>query len=182
MKNYNFLIIPILILTLAFTPAPYSRDQYKHWIDEDGDCQNTRAEVLIRDSLGPVTFRDNGNCTVESGTWVDPYTGKLFTKASDLDIDHVVPLKNAHTSGANSWNRAKKTAYANDLTHSKHLLAVSLSENRKKGADGPDHYLPPNEAYLCEYVVIWSEIKKAWHLRMNRDENKVINLIKKSHC
>jgi hypothetical protein len=48
----------------------FNRVDWKHWIDEDGDCQNTRDEVLIRDSRVPVTFvpRNDGKmCRVAAG-------------------------------------------------------------------------------------------------------------------
>ena len=40
----------------------YNRDDWDHWIDADGDCQGTRAEVLTRDSLKPVTYHSNVKC------------------------------------------------------------------------------------------------------------------------
>jgi hypothetical protein len=66
----------------------YNRDDWDHWIDADGDCQDTRAEVLIRDSQRPVSFDSGGQCKVASGLWERPYTGGSATDASQLDIDH----------------------------------------------------------------------------------------------
>lgn len=43
-----------------------------------------------------------------------------------VDIDHMVPLANAWCSGADTWNTAKRRAFANDLTNSQ-LIAVSAS-------------------------------------------------------
>lgn len=48
--------------------------------------------VLKRDGTDVKT---NNACVAESGNWVSPYDGVKFTAARDLDIDHMVPLKNA---------------------------------------------------------------------------------------
>ncbi|MCI0628233.1 MAG: HNH endonuclease family protein [Acidobacteria bacterium] len=126
------------VLTAAI-PA-YDRDDWKHWIDADGDCQNTRNEVLIRDSTAPVTFKpraDGKQCTVSSGRWVDPYSTEIFTDPKDLDIDHVVALQNAHLSGGWSWDAEKRKDYANSLADSAHLLAVKASPEPPEGRQGP---------------------------------------------
>ena len=70
----------------------YNRKDWPHWIDEDNDGQNTRAEVLIESSQVPVKFKRNRGCSVSHGLWTDPYTGMTSTQESDLDIDHIVPL------------------------------------------------------------------------------------------
>lgn len=69
----------------------YSRDLFPHWITQSGTC-NTRETVLKRDGTNVVT---NSACAATSGTWKSPYDGATWTAASDLDIDHVVPLSNA---------------------------------------------------------------------------------------
>ena len=51
-----------LVITVAAIPGglpEYDRGDWKHWTDEDGDCQDVRQEVLIAESLEPVTFEDD---------------------------------------------------------------------------------------------------------------------------
>ena len=64
-----------------------------------------------------------------SGSW-DPYSGRTITDATKLDIDHMVPLKEAHQSGAANWSRECKRAYANDLDDPERLVAVDLRLTR----------------------------------------------------
>src|SRR5690606_28748554 len=110
--------------TTGLPGAAYDRDEWlPSWADADNDCQNTRHEVLIAEADGPLTY-SSGGCTVTSGAWHDPYTGLTFTNPSDIDIDHMVPLADAHRSGGWKWTTATKRQYANDLTHPETLIAV----------------------------------------------------------
>lgn len=40
--------------------------------------------------------------------------GATWTAASDVDIDHVVPLKEAWISGAKDWTDARREQFANE--------------------------------------------------------------------
>lgn len=160
----------------------YNRDHYKHWVDEDKDCQKTRDEALIAESEIPVTFKENKTCKVATGRWTDPYSGEVYTDPKALDVDHMVPLKNAHQSGGYQWTYQKRKAYANDLTNAQHLIAVDKSLNRSKGAKGPDEWLPPLESYHCQYVKDWEGIKQHWGLTMTESERAVIDSVKQGLC
>lgn len=54
------------------------------------------------------------------------YDGETWFKAADVDIDHLVPLKEAWVSGAYSWTTARRRAFANDLDRPQ-LIAVTVS-------------------------------------------------------
>lgn len=154
-------------LTIASIPEDipsYDRTEWNHWIDEDGDCQDTRQEVLIEESLIEVTFTDARECRVAEGQWIDPYTGTEVTNPSDLHIDHMVPLANAHVSGGWAWDADRKEAYYNFLGYDGHLIAVTASANLSKKSRGPEEWKPPSEAYWCEYAVQWVEVKAEWDL------------------
>lgn len=148
----------------------YDRDDWRHWIDADGDCQNARHEVLIEESLSPVTFRNSSGCTVDTGQWLALFTGTVVVDASSLDVDHMVPLANAHRSGAWAWSPAQKRLYANELSYPGHLIAVTASANRSKGADGPEAWQPPDQSYYCQYATDWVVIKSEWELSVTEAE------------
>ena len=158
---------PTATVPITATPSdlpPYVRDDWGPWIDADRDCQNTRAEVLIAESSVLVGFRDAGNCTVDTGQWLAPYKGVTVEVAGQLEIDHTVPLANAHRSGAWAWSEQKKKNYTNDLSFDGHLKAVTGFSNSSKGAKGPEEWRPPDEAYWCQYAADWITIKRTWSL------------------
>ena len=152
----------------------YDRGQWNHWTDLDQDCQNTRHEVLQIESLIPVTFKDDSQCQVEFGEWYDAYTGETIKEASKLDIDHMIPLKNAHISGGWKWDKVKKSEYANYIEYEGHLIAVSASANRQKGAKTPDEWKPSNQKYWCDYATDWVAIKNIWQLDFTKSESDAI--------
>ena len=161
---------PVIAVVPSGLPA-YDRDGWSHWTDADNDCQNARAEVLIAESSVGVTFTTaSGGCTVATGLWSGPFTGQTFTAASDVDVDHMVPLKNAHDSGGWAWSAARKRDYANDLSNPQHLMAVDDGTNQSKGSRGPEAWKPPLQSYWCQYAVDWIGIKNTWDLTVTPAE------------
>ena len=109
----------------------YVRDEWGSWRSLPDTCLDVRGKVLAEESLVPVKVDTSGSdCSVVEGYWICPYTGKEHTNPSDLDIDHMVPLKEAYDSGAHRWDREKRRAYYNDLSHANHLIAVDDYENQ----------------------------------------------------
>ena len=167
-------------------PLPSTKyDRKKHfggWIKPiKGNCMNTRALVLMRDSQGPV--ETNSNCSIVTGDWDDSYTDLNYYKASEIQIDHVVALKNAYMTGAHNWDYLKRCLYANFLGNKFHLLPVSGHENERKGDRSPREYIPPNRNYTCQYLRNWLEIKYVWKLSFTPLEKiRIDQLIEENRC
>lgn len=159
-------------------PVPYDRSLYGGWTDPEGNCLNTRAEILVEFSTGPVHMRESG-CSVDRGRWLDPYTDKIFTEAKDLDIDHIVPLAWAHARGGHSWSEERRRAFA---IWRPNLIPVESRANRQKGSDGPDKWLPPNVSYRCEYVLRFERIAREWQLTFRPVEAEVMATLKDHYC
>ena len=163
-----------LHVTVSAIPSnlpTYDRDDWKNWTDADGDCQDTRQEVLVAESLATVSYLTDRRCQVTSGQWLTPYTGAIVTDPGKLDIDHMVPLGNAHLSGAWKWSAAQRERYANHLADPQHLIAVTRSANRSKGARGPEDWKPEDRSYWCRYAVDWITIKDTWELTVTEAEH-----------
>ena len=148
----------------------YDRDEWKHWTDADadGDCQDARNEALVAESRTRVSYRTDRRCRVSAGEWLAPYTSTVVTDPTKLDIDHMVPLGNAHQSGAWNWSAQQKEQYANYLRDPQNLIAVTASANRSKGARGPEEWKPENRSYWCQYAIDWVTIKDTLNLTVTQ--------------
>jgi hypothetical protein len=147
----------------------YSRDLFPHWITISGSC-NTRETVLKRDGSNVVT---DSSCASTSGSWYSPYDGATWTAASDLDIDHLVPLAEAWDSGAGAWTTSQRQAFANDLTRPQ-LIAVTDNVNQAKGDQDPATWMPSRTAYRCTYVRAWVQVKYYYDLSVDSAEKSAL--------
>ncbi|MBQ0830154.1 HNH endonuclease family protein [Streptomyces tagetis] len=147
----------------------YNRSLFPHWITQSGTC-NTRETVLKRDGTNVVT---DAACASTSGSWYSPYDGATWTAASDVDIDHLVPLAEAWDSGAGAWTTAQRQAFANDLTRPQ-LLAVTDNVNQSKGDKDPAEWMPPRAAYHCTYVRAWVQVKYYYDLSVDTAEKTAL--------
>ena len=169
--------------TFPLPAKDYDRDsQFGEWIRPIKNlCLNNRGVVLQRDSK--VAVKVNDSCTVTGGDWYDPYTNKNYNDADDIQIDHVVALKNAYMTGAHAWTNAKRCLYANFLGNDFHLLAVNGPENMRKSDKSPLEWTPPNKAFVCEYLRHWLEIKFIWELKLTpREVTAIENQLIENHC
>jgi len=151
----------------------YKRSLFKHWIDANKNGKDTRAEVLIAESLVPVRLSSTGK-TVSTGKWLSLYDGETWTLASDVDVDHVVALAEAWRSGAWKWSSARRQAYANDLGVAWTLRAVTDNVNQAKSDDDPTSWLPPLESATCLYLTEWVAVKIRWKLTVDAEERQSI--------
>ncbi|MEV0095143.1 HNH endonuclease family protein [Streptomyces sp. NPDC050738] len=161
-----------LTVAAAGSTSGYSRDLFPHWITQSGSC-DTREVILKRDGTNVV---QSSTCSATSGSWYSQYDGATWTAASDVDIDHMVPLAEAWKSGANSWTTAQRQAFANDLTRPQ-LIAVTDNVNQSKSDQDPATWLPPRTAYRCTYVRAWVQVKYYYKLKVDSAEKSALSSV-----
>ncbi|MGW5660875.1 HNH endonuclease family protein [Streptomyces sp. NPDC003758] len=147
----------------------YSRDLFPTWITISGTC-NTREYILKRDGSNVVT---DSSCAATSGSWYSPYDGATWYAASDVDIDHLVPLAEAWDSGASKWTTSQRQAFANDITRPQ-LLAVTDNVNQAKGDQDPATWVPSRSSYVCTYVRAWVQVKYYYDLSVDSAEKSAL--------
>jgi hypothetical protein len=146
------------------TGAHYDREAWGGWTVEGG-C-DTRERVLKTQGRD---VRTGAGCKIIAGTWVSSYDGVTVTRAGDLDIDHIVPVKEANRSGARNWDAARRSAFYNDVDN---LVAVTARSNRSKGDDDPAKYLPTNDR--CGYATRYVAVKAEYQLSVDQAEHDAL--------
>ena len=82
----------------------------------------------VADTNGPASPMFNGSrvskmrtgstppgCAAIAGDWYSVYGGLTWADPAELEIDHVVALKEAWDSGAWGWTPERRSAFGNDL-------------------------------------------------------------------
>lgn len=149
----------------------FSRKCYPHWRDVDRDGQNTRHEILIRDSLVPPLL--NSKQRPVSGLWCCPYTAFCSTNPRDFDIDHLLSLSEIHKIGGADLDYSDRVAIANDP---RNLLAVHFRANRVKSGFNSFDYVPPNLSFLGTYLRKREEVREAYGLDYQACEKESVEL------
>lgn len=169
------LLVVAALLTLAWVAwgAPaYRRADWPHWRGEDtwettdgsgATCRADTRDVVIRRAVRgaslTITRGGDGGCIVR-GDLLDFYgTDGLLRSADAIEVDHLVPLGEAHRAGGWRWSREQKARYANYLTIRFYLLPVSAVHNQQKGNRGPQDWIPTNPAIHCQYGLWWATVK-----------------------
>ncbi|MET9733099.1 HNH endonuclease family protein [Streptomyces sp. NPDC006458] len=149
----------------------YDRDRFGYaWMDTADGVPLARNGCDTRNDLlrlhgRNIRFRAGSDCVVVSMDLYDPYTGKDIAwkkaHATEVQIDHVVPLSYAWQMGAARWGKDKRQRLANDVLN---LLPVSGPTNSAKRDSGPAAWLPPNRAIRCSYAVRFAQVALKYDL------------------
>lgn len=150
----------------------YDRKEfYAGWPNIDG-C-SLRQRILKRE-LGSTAMLADDQCTVISGEFDEPYTGKhlIFSQKSDLSsglqIDHIVALSDAWQKGAQYLDAKIRYQIATDPLN---LLAVDSKTNQGKSDGDAATWLPPNKAFRCQYIARQISVKYKYSLWVTQAEH-----------
>lgn len=164
---------------IAVVPARIHRYDYRRaafgdaWTDDNdapgghNGC-DTRDDILNRD-LVDKTYVAIKRCpdAVATGILHDPYTSATITfqrgarTGESVQIDHLVPLALAWDMGAYNWPFDQRLRFANDPAN---LLAVEGQANQDKGDSQPAFWMPPNQAFHCQYAIQYIAVLRGYGL------------------
>ena len=122
--------------------APYDRDEYPY-------PQSVESQIIA--GIGKI---------------YGPYTGQCFGTSRETDIEHIVPLSEAHDSGLCAASAATKARFARDVLN---LTLASPRVNRyEKGAKDAAEWQPRRNA--CWFVNRTLEVRRKYGLSIDRRE------------
>lgn len=171
-------VLAVMVVAPEYSTG-YDRDLFPHWTVTNG-C-STRDRVLIEESASFAQV-DPFGCRVVAGDWVSPFDGIVWDDPAEIQIDHLVALKEAWESGAWAWTEAERRDFANDMGDPRSLNAVTGSVNQSKSDLEPQNWLPPSPSARCQYVADWIAIKARWQLTMDAPEISFLRSYLPAEC
>jgi hypothetical protein len=160
--------------TATATPTSrpaYSRDEFgTGWTDPDHNGCDARQDAIRAATTNRTTA---GPCKITQADVYDRYTGRTYPNANptNFDIDHVVALHDAWNSGAYTWTRARRVAFANDPAD---VVLTTASANRSKGDQDPSTWAPASHDGACFYARTYRAIKLRWRLHTTGPQRAAI--------
>lgn len=164
---------PDVVTRLRVAPedpsVTYDRDEWPHWTsrpDVGRGCD--QREVVLRTT--GTGWGDAPGCAVTCPTgrcWTSTYDGVTLGVPSAVQVDHVVPLKEAERSGADDWDAPTRRWFANDPAN---LRVASARVNASKGDRDPGRWHPPLRASWCDYATAYVRVKITYELAVDPAE------------
>lgn len=120
------------------------------------------------------------------------YSKQFESKTCLMTVDHVVSLKDAFDSGAESFSIDKKKSFANDKSNHvaacKHINSskANLGPNDwfRRSTDGKGVEINWSDTAFCDYVKLYFSVKQKWGLSFKNNSRQLFNVcglkIKKS--
>jgi hypothetical protein len=132
------------------------RGAFGYPADLDGDGCDTAPRCCKAESITPAQV-DPVGCTVVAGDWLSLYDGVTVTSPGELEIDHVVALKERGTPGV-----AVECRCARDLRQRSQRQSGASCRHRGdqpgRGDKDPSNWLP-RTLPVCPFIGDWVAIK-----------------------
>lgn len=133
-----------------------------------------RNEYLIaknHDQRLRLDYTPEGECrlTVGTGQWDDHYARTSLRDADGIQVDHVVPLREAWDAGASTWTRSERRKFSTDPLNLR--ITTSSTNGRKKDLPVYDYAKWAPEGFrLCEYAKQYASVKAEYALTFTERE------------
>lgn len=165
-----------LLPLLSLTKSDYHRPR---WSDVDGDCQNTRTEVLVS-QCGYVHFKDARQCSVDRATCRDTYSGLEVASDSapqSFQVDHLYPASEAWKR--KRWTKAEFSRFFNDP---RNLVLTTARTNERKGDRMPQEWCPTLGGARIFAAKRISAVVDAYQFPLTREEAAGVAAWSRGEC
>ena len=131
-------------------------------VEPESRCPGNRYD---RDEYGSRYRSKEDDIIEELGAIYGPYSGRCFESDRDTQIEHIVAINEAHTSGMCTADTETKRTFAGDLLNL--TLASPEVNGAKSNLDAFDWVPEMNQCWFAQRVV---DVKLKYGMTVDRDE------------